>query len=912
MPLDFPSSATTGSIYTGTNGVLYTYDGVKWTGSTPQGSIIPSANLTYDLGSTSTQWRSLFVGTNTIYLGGTALSVSGGQLTVGGSPVIGGGFATTSTLVNGTATVQLIVGGGNNPYTLFPEYDSGQLYIQGGELATPNSGTVVISAGPDGGNIYLNTYGASPKQWAFNNGGVLNFPDGTTSTGANIYVPYATSSSFKITTVDDNMGMGPYQEKTFEVRGNTLYLPGANLIANGALWQLNSSGYLRFPTGGQIVYGDGLNTLNTGTLEIFAFDEDNHGQGTAVVINTNNEQEWRFESTGEFTLPGGGAIYNNPQTGQITIADALGPGGAPPMPSTAVYIDSTGTNVFKIIRGNGANNPAWYFNDNGNLTLPNSIIVKGINTNTIAIGNDQTGETNQSSFSIAIGGSAAQSTQSSVAIAIGFRAGRYSQGLASVAIGHQAGALYQGNSAIAFGNNAGSDTQGAQAVAVGSDAGNSNQGLQTVAIGNQAGAIAQGQRAVAIGSLAGGTNQGQYAVALGNFAGGNNQPANSIVINASGVQLDGSAAGLFIDPIRASTSTNTRNLLYYNSATKEITTSSNSALTFPDGTTSTGATIYVPYATSSTFRITTEVDMGPPPYMPLSFEVKGDTIKLPSGNGNIQSGSLTDIWSLDSTNKNFTFPNNSNIYYGDGTTLSTGTLQVRIDFGGEFGIFLSNPNKTWTFNNSGTIVFPDSTSQSTAWTKAAASVQSTPPASPVTGQLYYDTDDGRTYIYTGAAWIDSNPAGAGGGVTSLTAGTGTFVSTATGAITVWTGNTANLKETFETKNASTGTTVHDCTTNRLFYLTNLGTNFTPNFTNLSLSSGDATSVSLVVVQTSTARSITGVQIASTTSGVTLTWQGSATAPTGNASRTEVFTFSILCTATNAYTVLGMMTSFGGA
>jgi len=120
-----------------------------------------------------------------------------------------------------------------------------------------------------------------------------------------------------------------------------------------------------------------------------------------------------------------------------------------------------------------------------------------------------------------------------------------------------------------------------------------------------------------------------------------------------------------------------------------------------------------------------------------------------------------------------------------------------------------------------------------------------------------------------------------------------------------------LEETFETKNTVTGVTVHDCTTNRLFYLTNVSGNFTPNLTNLNLASGEATSISIVVVQTSTARSISEIQIAGTTTGVVLSWQGSISAPSGNASRTEVFTFRVLCTGSNAYTVLGMMTSFGG-
>ena len=160
--------------------------------------------------------------------------------------------------------------------------------------------------------------------------------------------------------------------------------------------------------------------------------------------------------------------------------------------------------------------------------------------------------------------------------------------------------------------------------------------------------------------------------------------------------------------------------------------------------------------------------------------------------------------------------------------------------------------------------------------------------------------------------VQLTAGGGGGGVTSITAGTGTFVSASSGAVTVWVGNTSNLEETFESKTTATGVIVHDCTTNRLFYHTGMTGNFTANFTNLSLSSGEATSVSLVLVQGGTARMCTAVQIASTTTGVTLLWQGAASAPTGNASRTEVVTFSILCTGTNAYTVLGMLTSFGGA
>jgi hypothetical protein len=54
-------------------------------GTTTFGNLIPSANVTYSLGSPTAQWKSLYVSSNTIYIGGTALGVANGQLTIGGS-----------------------------------------------------------------------------------------------------------------------------------------------------------------------------------------------------------------------------------------------------------------------------------------------------------------------------------------------------------------------------------------------------------------------------------------------------------------------------------------------------------------------------------------------------------------------------------------------------------------------------------------------------------------------------------------------------------------------------------------------------------------------------------------------------------------------------------------------------------
>ena len=88
--------------------------------------ILPSATLTYDLGSTSSQWRSLYVGTTTIYIGDYALGVStSGQITVQNTvdpaseptPVVSNPLDTVFTITNTTAasstqTGALTVAGG--------------------------------------------------------------------------------------------------------------------------------------------------------------------------------------------------------------------------------------------------------------------------------------------------------------------------------------------------------------------------------------------------------------------------------------------------------------------------------------------------------------------------------------------------------------------------------------------------------------------------------------------------------------------------------------------------------------------------------------------------------------------------------------------------------------------------------
>jgi GH24 family phage-related lysozyme (muramidase) len=140
-----------------------------------------------------------------------------------------------------------------------------------------------------------------------------------------------------------------------------------------------------------------------------------------------------------------------------------------------------------------------------------------------------------------------------------------------IALGENAGLTSQGVNTVAIGLEAGQTTQGSESVAIGYTAGKTAQGAFSVAVGLNAGQTSQGNTAVALGYNAGQTSQGQSAVAIGFNAGSANQAANTIILNATGVAVNGVAAqtnSFYVDPIRT---TANGTPLMYNSTTKEIT-----------------------------------------------------------------------------------------------------------------------------------------------------------------------------------------------------------------------------------------------------------------------------------------------------------------------------------------------------
>jgi hypothetical protein len=121
--------------------------------------------------------------------------------------------------------------------------------------------------------------------------------------------------------------------------------------------------------------------------------------------------------------------------------------------------------------------------------------------------------------------------------------------------------------------------------------------------------------------------------------------------------------------------------------------------------------------------------------------------------------------------------------------------------------------------------------------------------------------------------------------------------------------TTTLQQTTEllnTKTSATGTVAHDFSTGAVFYHSSISANFTANFTNVPTTNNRTIVVSLILAQGVTARIPSAVQIDG--SAQTIKWQDN-TVPTGNASKVDIVSFSLIRTG-SAWTVLGGLSTYG--
>lgn len=515
-------------------------------------SINPSDSMIYDLGTPTNRWRRLYVGGGAIYVDNAPITATGTTLELPFGTKVGG------VLVKDPAE-----GSFKNIAV------SGQTTVVAEDLKD------TLTLVGNGINITTN---ASTDTVTFNNAGVTSAVAGTgiavsSATGA------VTISNSGVTAVAAGTGIGVSAgtgSVTISNSGVTELIAGSNIIlsaSTGAITITNGSPNI-LQNVFRFVAVSGEDTLDP----ISANSTLNFAAGSNIVLTTNaltntvtisspNVQDivgsiFADDSTllvdavdGKIVGPinsfdGANSISMDPTYGVVIGgtggASVIGAAGA------SVYIGSgpSGSTTGPIIIGHGSNSVTI----NGTLTATLSGNSTGYHTGDVkgsVFGQDST---------LLVDG-----TSSRIVGAISTPSLRTSE--TEIALGNGAGSTSQGVKAIAIGQDSGMN-QGDRTIAIGYAAGETNQSYGAISIGENAGLTNQGTRSIAIGSLAGYSNQGQYSIAIGYNAGNGGAVASSIIINASGSAVVGSAAGFYVSPIRSTSSSSAP--LMYNSLTKEL------------------------------------------------------------------------------------------------------------------------------------------------------------------------------------------------------------------------------------------------------------------------------------------------------------------------------------------------------
>jgi len=518
-------------------------------------SVKPTVDNLRDLGDITHRWKGVFVGEytdadlfNGVWAGAAQIKGVAGTVnlpagsTVGGNPLTGVGssliidpektffksiqvdnansveattFGDTLNLISGSG-VNMLVSSGADSITIS---NTGVLSV------TAGSG---ITAATVSGVVTITNAGVRSLQ------NITALPVGR-ATGAGINITAGTGDNLRIT----NTGVIDVQAGSGSLAVSTDITTGIVTITNTAPAQ---------PAFQQIeVNSDsGDRLIADSTAGVFRIVS---GQGITLAKNSATDT-LTITVNPVFDLRG--SVFADDST---LLVDAVS-GIIPAAVVSGTFTGSVVGNVTGILKG------SVFADDSTQIIDGNSFTVYGnIEATTL-----RTAETK-----IALGENAGLTSQGSVAVAVGAGAGNSAQGSGSVSIGVSSGSINQGTDSVAIGRYAGFTTQGNESVAIGLNAGQATQGSFCVAVGLNAGRTSQGNTAVALGYNAGTTSQGYNALALGYYAGYTNQAANTIILNATGVAVNGVAAqtnSFYVDPIRT---TANGTPLMYNSTTKEIT-----------------------------------------------------------------------------------------------------------------------------------------------------------------------------------------------------------------------------------------------------------------------------------------------------------------------------------------------------
>jgi len=117
----------------------------------------------------------------------------------------------------------------------------------------------------------------------------------------------------------------------------------------------------------------------------------------------------------------------------------------------------------------------------------------------------------------------------------------------------------------------------------------------------------------------------------------------------------------------------------------------------------------------------------------------------------------------------------------------------------------------------------------------------------------------------------------------------------------------NSVELYTSPSISSNAVTLDFTTGNIFALASNAANITANYTNVPTTTGQVIATSLIITQGATAYIPSAVTINSVSQ--TIKWQGGSP-PTGNANKTDIVSFTFICSGTTTPTVLGSLSTYG--
>ena len=353
-------------------------------GTATFGNLIPSANVTYNLGSPTRQWANLYISSDTIYIAGIPLRVdTGGNLTINGNS-IGGGSGSGHSLVNGGAVVNLA--------------SDGKLSLPGNGDAfinTVSNTSVTLGMSTGRVNIYSggNYFGFAANDFLLPVNGQIVFPDQTAQTTAFTGTGDIGFDDNKLFNVNDGsvvLAAAQYSGETFIV------LPSNDNAATQPLTLRNMVGDVLIGTNS---YGDWrFNAVDQSLSIPYGWGEGFSGNAKlsapngAITLTSNhgaNTSSWTFGVGGQITTPQGGAIGDTYSDGH-----GIGLSAGPNEGDYAVINSHSGaqyveTNEEAVYIGTNwpTTNTTWAFGKDGKLTFPNGAQIEPYNVNDVALFN---------------------------------------------------------------------------------------------------------------------------------------------------------------------------------------------------------------------------------------------------------------------------------------------------------------------------------------------------------------------------------------------------------------------------------------------------------------------------------------------------------------------------------------------